>query len=167
MFGRVNIGGGSNIKSIQRGMTSFLSSENNKTIIINSVNPDNTICFVRMRTNGDVWYDMSIELLSSTQIKVSQYAEHQTDAIIWEVIEFNNIKSKQTGISLIEANAASITISSVNVGKTLIFATQKSKTTQDGGYAKLSYNLTSATTLGVWTLLSNPRDIYWQVIEFY
>ena len=96
--------GGSNIKSIQRGIISFGTTETSKNITISSVNNANCAVIIyryRAGTFTDA-ADCCIEgkLAGATTLNLSRTAHNNlTLEVAWQVIEFTNIKSLQYGES--------------------------------------------------------------------
>ncbi|MCO1603655.1 hypothetical protein [Desulfosporosinus nitroreducens] len=160
----------SNIKSIQRGSLYTVGSGSYLDIPIASVDPAKSI--VKITSNyaeGDAPNTMTViaaTITSATNIRLIAYGSMADTAFVtWEVIEFNNVKSKQSGV--IAGTATSATISAVDLTKSILFV---SFTTENGDYDVLetsarAVHLSSPTTI---TLKSRTTltTTYWQVIEF-
>ena len=166
--------GGSNIKSKQSG-TVDIAGLTTKDITISAVDLSKSI--VRVVFGGNAQAGMlnsvlvSAWFINSTTIRVYRYTSSSdtTQPIYWEVVEFNNVKSKQTGELICAAPTTDITISPVNLSKTMLFYYLWSQST---GYfinnARLGGYLTSQTNLQFSGYA--PQNNYivadWQLLEF-
>jgi hypothetical protein len=120
---RINGPSGGILKSLQSGIaTTFTATV---TVSINDINTDSTI--VLSSTNASTSDDMfdsrfSTSITSSTITFTRTSSSLFTASITFEVLEFNNVKSKQviTGISL-TAETANVTINAVDIAKTIVF----------------------------------------------
>jgi hypothetical protein len=157
---------GSNIKSIQRGTASVLSTDTAKVVDINAVNRANSIIKFNYIIYAPAQYlcqtEWMVDFSSSTQITFQRTTANGQLEIQWEVIEFNNVKSKQTGWTV----SANTTIASVDLNKTTIFAAaNNSANVTDLVSQKYSYGLTTATNLHFAFNQAN-FILYYQIIEF-
>lgn len=164
-FGKSLSKGMPNIKSEQRGSVSINSG--NFNITISSV--DLTKAVVRMvgpyGTNIINSSGFMCTLSTSTNINVTCAAYASATTIYWEVIEFNNVKSLQTGTATGSSQGdQSITISSINPLKAMIFTTEKT-TWNAGGGSMTTNRVIDATHINIYTF-SSTATIYWQVVEF-
>lgn len=94
--------GGSNIKSLQRGTASMSNTQTSINISIDPINPNNSIVLIDVDPElGGTQYTREILvnpiITNSTTINLTRNASVRTLKIGWTVIEFNNVKSKQTG----------------------------------------------------------------------
>lgn len=165
----------SSVKTIQRGtVTGSLSDSNNVTI--SSVDVTKSVIIVK--TRGEIsniqyrFLNCRASITSATNINFSFDATPGSSGPIidWIVIEFDNVKSKQTGSATISADT-NVTISSVNIAKSLAFVSFSNASSANADVRGTMINgvLTSGTNL----LLLNPstyvsvtNSINWQVIEF-
>ncbi len=154
------------IKSIQRGQ--FTTTGTSQTISISSVDTTKAIIRVSDGTSDNVMnnIDYAVVFASSTQLTLTVNTWTVGRTINWEVIEFYNVKSLQTGSYVLSTGSGveqSITISSVDVTKALLFI---SETTNNATAAGVAINrIKTATSIGVLTW-STTKTIKWQVIEF-
>jgi hypothetical protein len=163
---------GSSIKSVQAGTTTISGSSTSVNVTISQVDLSKSIVII----SGLEGYPSSItvqqllvaaEILNQTTLRISRSAGGGSDTIIvpWQVIEFENIKSLQKGVS----STASTNISNTNLSKSVLFFSYKSTNTS----TTLPYGFISARLMTIPTriALSSPTSInnysvYWQVVEF-
>jgi hypothetical protein len=172
-FNRPGDGAGikKSIKSIQRIAVTISSTT--QTVTIAPVNPANTL--VMMDLTGpvsNIAINPNIELTNATTltISVNQYPSPSYTVYV-TVIEFMNVKSKQTGsataISGNIPNPYNVTISAVNPSKCLAFASMtcsSGATGPDVASATVTNNKTLTIYSGYGPGLSGT--VKWQVIEF-
>ena len=169
--------GGSNIKSYQSGVFTLSTLTGNITIA--SVGTSKSIVITRAvysNNTGDVaTFEISSSLSSSTNIALTRYnpapVSVPTVLIYWEVIEFNNVKSKQTGTMSVSSNSSESTqtISNVNPIKCLAFATRSVDTnlSPNQGQHMFGIKVASSTSIAIRQQISGVTCSYeWQVIEF-
>jgi hypothetical protein len=160
--------GGSNIKSIQRGTATIPLSNTSTTVTIGAVDPTKSIVLVDFGNNGlwPITLDIYAELTNSTTINLTRYnSGDYTQTINWVVIEFNNVKSKQTGLqSLSNSTEVTVNIANVDMSKALIFASYNSSQSMDPEYLKTRF--ISSTQIGLTQIVSSIMKVAWQVIEF-
>jgi hypothetical protein len=174
VFGGLNGAGGSNIKSAQSGFTTMTAV----TVDIPVSSIDITKSIVIIREQGyNSGYGVKTKmvgaaLINSTTLRLylNTYNVNTQPQVTWQVIEFNNVKSKQSGIKLISAydTDVTVTISSINTAKSIIICSATSSGTSDSDQA-LQFNarISNSTTIAFKTS-ANASEItaYWQVIEF-
>ncbi|MFG3611006.1 hypothetical protein [Rummeliibacillus stabekisii] len=164
----------SNIKSIQNGETG-ISYPTTISISISRVDINKSILifYYKNGTSGSSVNATEIAVrgaLSADQITFyTQYRSDYIKTIYWQVIEFNGVKSKQSGTFTATRNGIeeTITISAINPSKAFIVA---SNTAAGSEYSANRLNtaarIKNATTIGINS--SAAGDITnWQVIEFY
>lgn len=168
-------GKSSNIKSIQRGDFTFLDGATSRSISISEVDTKKSIVIITnaCRAGSASADEYGIVLTDSKTITVSRQWTTVGYSIIlsWEVIEFNQVKSLQTGTLIVNTDPQSLTISSVKQDKTMIFVsfTNSNSNTSTAIFYKIRVSLTSDTSIlfqGYSASASN-YTVYWQVIEFY
>lgn len=174
VFGKV--GSFSNIKSIQRGTAVIPSANRYIYVPISAVDTNKSI--ILLGHTGDL-HDMYTDciapsIFNSTSFRLQEgYSGTGTvgdQTINWQVIEFNNVKSKQSGVKTISSSQSTYsTISAVVPEKCILvsYATASVFFPPSGGINIPGCVLTNATRLDFsfikpdYTLLS-----YWQLIEF-
>jgi hypothetical protein len=166
VFGGLNVGGGSNIKSIQSGELT-LSGITTSTVNISTIDPTKSIIRVFCSSSSNYLRANKAmgEILNSTQIKFTRGGTDSDLTIYWEVIEFSKVKSLQKG-SL--AGNANVTIASVDISKTLIFSSEffaSAVTNLDSSLANPFYKLTNPTTLTRYRGFVNST-VHYQVVVF-
>lgn len=167
--------GGSNIKSIQRGTTVITNSDTNVTI--SNVNLNN--CLVKIKfarastyiSGQAIYFLTSAELTSATNLLLKKGI---TDAGIaltvdWEIVEYNNVKSKQTGTTNVTVQTINTTISSINLAKSILeFSFYTNSTSSGISSALIAGKLSTSTNIN----FNHSQDssfiyyVKWQVLEF-
>lgn len=175
-------GGGSNIKSIQRGTATFdYTSGTLLNISISSINPNKSIVRITYNRNSEngaqpAFFDIACKIVDATNIQLIRQSvgnSSVTDIIVnWEVIEFNNVKSKQTGVvnGMSSNSNTDVEITSINTNKSLLLFNHTHNTDNIGYSSLANYifirgSIYNSTTLRFYILALTPT-IYWQVIEF-
>jgi hypothetical protein len=157
-----------NFTSIQRGSFQPWNGNTNltATITISPVNVNNAVVIIKLfpsnPANAASYESCYAQLTASNQITLTRtQGVSLTTTVHWEVIEFNNVMSKQSGLA-----TSDVTIASVNLSKSLIFSSSNSTDTGTGyatkfiGYAYLA----NASTVS--TMKTGTETLAWQVIEF-
>ena len=162
---------GSNIKSIQIIEGQMNAGLNTYTIPISPINPSNSIAiFDLSQVTQNVNELLAIEITNSTTITLSTSGTNLTsnNKFCIKVIEFNNVKSKQTGSVVPSANPTNVTISSVNPNKCLAVAYGTSTYSSTVLGSIYFYVLVSTATNLKFAFQSygNFNNLKWQVIEF-
>jgi len=163
-------GTASNIKSIQRGNMTL--SANSSTVTIASV--DLTKAIVRMSysmssggTSGIANDCATVALTNATTLTFSVGTYYDNVNINWEVIEFNNVKTLQSGQKSTALASDSITIASINPLKAMLFYTFSG--IQTGGTMPPIFTnayIYNATTIITSQYTTYTKVINWQVVEF-
>lgn len=168
-------GGGGVIKSIQRGIAK-LDSVSSIDVTINEVDTTSSIVVIKGLTsfyggNYRIFETIhSIELIDSTTIRIQRGSVDGDCDVVWEVIEFDNVKSLQKGTvsGLTVGVDNDITINSVDVNKTMVFTSFRNSLGTSNSYELLQAtylkNATTLTTKGVTGV--DTATVNWQVIEF-
>lgn len=165
--------GGSNIKTIQRGSVVVGSTSTNVTI--STVDTDKAIVklsFTPTSTNDPSESLVRGKITTSTNLQLlKNSAASSTTTVYWEIVEFNNIKTLQKGeVNLSTTQSNNITISSVNLNKTIVFdsfTTNRSTTTDNMLYSFEKCALTTTTNLNILRggILNSSTHNY-QILEF-
>lgn len=160
-------GGGIKIKSIQRGTGNPVGVAAN--ITISPVDVSKSIVIVTMHTSNasaaGTHIFMQGRLTSSTNLDIRSAAYLATYTVYyeWQVIEFANVKSIQSGIVAVGADAyATPTINSINTAKSALFFSYYSSAATSSGFTK--GNITSSTTIQF--LSKGGSNVSWFVVEF-
>ncbi|GIO63585.1 hypothetical protein [Paenibacillus cineris] len=164
-------GGGVIVKSVQNGAVSLTSTSQN--ITIGNVDKSKSIVLV------NVVYDVNAspqdnlvaaKLVSNTTLNLSRYTSTVTITVYWQVVEFESVKSLQTGDSTFTATTENtVAISPVNMSKSLIICTMKMWTSNTSiQNFSLVYRFKSSTSIGLTGGVSTVTDkvFSWQVVEF-
>jgi len=159
------------IKSIQHGASIIQSSDYEITTNISIIDPNKSIIFFTWRSIDffSVDYMPTAKITSNTQIKFQRGGNGGGSTYInWTVVEFNNVKSKQSGETLTGTNQADIDITVVNRSKSILIGTIRrlgsSTDVRDIMYTVSFVSDTQVRFIFV-TSLQNTH-VVWQVIEF-
>lgn len=169
-------GGGSNIRSVQRGTVTFSTTDVTKTISINNVDLTKAIVLIEFsytNTPAYAYYGgVSGVLSGATELLLSRFTPvtgtRATLKVSWQVIEFNNVKSLQKGslTTAFNGTAYSVTINSVDVAKSILFFNYTNDTGNTLFYGEhLEGSIADSTTINFYQL-ANAKTIKWQVVEF-
>lgn len=171
-------GGGSVIKSIQRGTLSVTTSDSLDyyPVTISSVDPSKCLVLINGygRLNSfETHYRLFGFLANSTTLRIDRRGFAMTNSgvelnVSWQVIEFSSeIKSIQSGVTTQGGTnpPADITISKVDISKSFVYSRiffyiNWQETWSDGLYLK------SSTALGYMPSCLNHKLGYWCVVEF-
>ena len=164
-----------NIKSVQMGVitgTYQSTSPHVVTTNISSVDTSKSIILCEMITNSiiaetDVTQSVIGKFDSNTKIafETLTYSTSTLYKIQWMVIEFENVKSIQSGLS---SGYGSIAISPININKSLLFYTQRpTLNTSDKRYMKSIAYISSNTSLSLYTYAPDKFPlVQWFIVEF-
>jgi hypothetical protein len=164
-------GGGIRIKSIQRGVTNFDGTVLTvSTTLTTPVILANSIVRIIALAGGSDTASTStanIEFENASTVKMTKSSAINQLLVYWEVIEFENVKSKQSGKTF-TGNGLTVTINSVDVNKSLVFSSLRNDANFGGSVrADSGFVLTSPTQLTFRTSYSSGNtEATWQVIEF-
>lgn len=167
--------GGSNVKSIQRGTVSFASTDLTKNITINSIDITKSIVLITSVAYGAYSFMelFKSSIVDATTINISRAvaSNQEYSKIVWQVIEFNNVKTLQKGdASFTSGQTKTVTISTIDTAKSMLVF---SFSANNNGYSYphkmiIAGEISSATQL-IFTAseaINNSYNIHWQVIEF-
>lgn len=174
LMGQSGGGGGSIIKKVQTGYVdndNFFSSgtDTTKDITIESINPDNSLVLIDLFFVPDAqakYGSLAVDIIDSTTIRFYRNTATSLKYFLrWQVIEFNNVKSKQKGAAFASALGTSVTISPINPSKSII--------------ASSSTNGSNGTTVSYFSAYSRIESndsivvtghtssaVYYQILEF-
>ena len=162
--GGLNDGNGSNVKSSQRGET--IVSTTTVDVVISEVDIDKSIVELNIYASSTSPASslISAELINPTTLRLYINTTGATAKASWQVTEFNNVKSLQKGTSVVSTTGTNVTISTVNLNKSLLIASCTSTNTTGSGHNN-NHQLSSPTNINF--EIGNPTVTYkWQVIEF-
>jgi len=163
--------GGSNIKSIQYGSVSNIWSNTLTTVnvTISAIDPLKSIIISNFHTSASAINSATFaEILNSTTIRFTRgNGVNNVANLEWTVIEFNNVKNKQSGVYVQSGNLVfeNITVSSYNIGKTILIAT--TRTGQNSTVQEMYSSLikpVSSTQIAIRSASSGETS--WQLLEF-
>lgn len=162
----IGFGGGSNIKSIQRG--TIVMDSSTKNVTINAVDLVKSIVIIDYNNTGYTSNGICNQavLLNATTISITGWTGN---TVAWQVIEFNNVKSVQRGTASINADVSSLTISVVNLSKSIVVVGGLTSTnSQNASGSNIAVYLTTNNQLTFkrGTGIVGDNTLAWQVIEF-
>lgn len=156
----------SNIKSIQRGIATLISRAI-LDVAISSVDLTKAVVIISVVANGATATTCCCKasFSSETVLQLRTY-EKANLTVYWTVVEFSNIKSLQQGAIDSLTSTTNISITSVDINKSLVFASwYSSVAVSSAGYSMVGYNLTSPTNLK-FECSASSFFAYWFVVEF-
>lgn len=164
-------GGGSNIKSIQRGTLTLTTTSADVTISEISENSSIVKIYNKPKTSVDIQARnacIKTKITSSTNINFAKNTSGNDVDIFWEAIEFKNIKSIQRGDYRITTQGVleSITISAVDLSKSFIVASWTSTGANSNTAAVMDIAYLDSETVVKVSSSVYVGIIHWQVIEF-
>lgn len=173
-------GGGSNIKSIQKGITSLIDYAIDVNVPINNIDVNNSVVYFSIRTKNTTLNTTFVKakLTSGTNINFAAGTSGQNIEISWHVIEFKGLKSFQKGETTFTSNTLAgnesliVNINSIDLTKSiLIFNYSYAYNHTDISKAFLEGYLNSANDIKFLTKTSASSDsvsynIQWYVVEF-
>lgn len=159
----------SNIKSIQSGITTLTSTSHNVAIsAVDTTKSIVLISYVPSLSVGSNMVAVAGVLTNSTTLtlRVNTLTSYPP-TVRWQVIEFNNVKSNQSGAVTASAVTQTVTISSVDLQKSIISIERTATNTSTVNYLIcVAASLTNSTTLEIKQASVDSGSYYWQVIEF-
>ena len=164
--------GGANIKSMQRGALSFPNGVSVQTVTISPVATDISLVKITSYGTSDTANNTTykVELTNTTTITISKETTSTIATIYWEVIEYNNVKSKQTGsLNLTTDLETLVGITSINKDKSILYATHSTthSTSANAPQAsRLLYSLENNQIALRTAANGYSAPVRWQVIEF-
>lgn len=176
-----NIGKIGAIKSVQEG--SILLSQPTSTITLGTVNPTNCVVLISAIADLAITTPANVsvkgEVTGSNTLTLSRITANTTAAyavnVTWQVIEFDGVRSVQSGTMSIVSGSSNQSIGGVSSKKVLLFSTETNSSTQDTlTEYKTRLRLTFADH-GIYYVVSlnaeakgtGTKSISWKVIEFY
>lgn len=159
---------GGGIKSIQSGTTLI-----NSTIVdvpIDEINLSKSILlfFIRIPNATVSIANVAVSgyLSNQNNIKFEIANAYNTPTVEWYVLEFDAVKSLQTGIKEVSTATETVTISNVDVSKSIVIVNYKSGDSSTTiPLFLITGKLTNATTLTLNQAGNRNKTVYWQVIE--
>lgn len=170
----IGISTGGGITGIQRGTAILAGSATSVNITISPVDLTRSIVLVQS-------YNHASSATTSALISIRAVINSATNILLvrneasashpvtytWTVIEFASVKSLQKGQKSLALASDTVTVSSVNTSKSLMFFSYSSTGLMAGGIAPVMGSVTNATTLTFNQLGTTPTTlIEWQLIEF-
>ena len=168
--GLSGIAGGAIIKTVQRGLITEMPSTSLE-ITIPDVDIDKSVLLVTNFRGGNAYWNQILgELTASNKITLSRYDATATTGLQlgWQLLEFSNIKSIQKGKDVMSSPdyGFDITISPVDMQKSIVFLSSKNDSTSTNASYGVRYELTGATTLRRTNNITGNVTAVWYVVEF-
>lgn len=171
-------GGGSNIKSIQRGTATMETGLTEKLIDISTIDMNSAIVMVSGCAYNESYADrafVAAEIASNAQIKLIRgYSSTNNNPISWQVVEFNNVKSLQRGSILLPFNSpypptVDVTVNTINPEKSMLCVSFHTVYSDNSGLAirniQGAYNIKNSTTIE-FIHSSTKVTAHWELVEF-
>lgn len=169
---KFDVGGGSNIKSIQRGVATITTGQD-LSITISSVDITKSIVLINSRGtyNDNTTNFVYGKLLNSTTLYLARgFNGAVTTNISYQVIELQNIKSMQKGTSIIDVSQSNIavTIGSITLDKVILFTSFYVNNLNYG----ISVDISNSTTItftrspsGASSAYNGAVQVQWFLVE--
>lgn len=131
VYGGLNEKGVNNIKNIQRGSLTLTKGEYSKNVSVSAINTNKTVLLVsvRTKTSDSDPRENAVRglILSDTSISVERYkaSSDKLFTVDWVLMEFDNIKSFQSGqfsFGGYLTYSQKVSINTVNISKSVIFS---------------------------------------------
>ena len=160
--------GGSNIKSIQRGTVLF--SATSTAVAITAVDINKSIVIMQVYSAGANSTQIALvgaTLTNATTITFEKNLAGNVD-VSWQVVEFNNVKSKQYGSKATAAASDTVAITGIDTAKSVLVVTYFTAVNTASIRDCFNYAvLTNSTTITFTTYNTSANTTYkWQVLEF-
>lgn len=167
--------GGSNIRSRQSGTVTYTTQNNTVTILpVDLTKAIVRISYTLSAVASSADYFLMARFTSNSQISIDcDSGTSATKVVTWEVIEFNNVKSLQSGQATNSSTAGVVSttavVSPVNTGKCLLFYSMRTTSATTGLVAGVTRGeVTNSTTL-TFSLFQNAvgvATIQYYLVEF-
>lgn len=166
--------GGSNIKSIQRGVAT-INGLSTVDITISSVDTTKAICRVSTGNQGATFAKalFKSEITSATNLRLTRNTADANDVqTYWDVVEYNNVKLLQKGTVAINSGSsyATVNITSVDLAKAILFfdfSSDATDTAPDFQYIMISGGIIANNQLKFYKINTAYNfSVNWRVIEF-
>lgn len=165
-------GGGSNVKSIQRGTTTV--NELEKEVPIEPVDITKSVVILSEKSHPNGGYVAetctmgSLSDSTTLELNVGLVNANRHPTVEWQVIEFDNIKSLQSGILTTTLATDARAITSVNPLKTLVLFSHMTNYPDalHAWHALCTLKLASATHITFQQYAAIHAKVAWFVIEF-
>ena len=156
-------GGGSNVKRIQRGENTLTLTTTD--IAISAVDLTKSVVMVSLFSPSTSPANSLVgaEITSPTNLRLNLNTAGASPKVSWQVIEYNNVKSKQSGTTAIPSTNTNQSISAVNLSKSILIVSFRSTSTATSGHNN-NAELTTSTNINFEINDATPTG-YWQVIE--
>lgn len=158
------------IKSIQRGIVNFTANAYTMDIPISPVDLNVAVVrivpYIRWPSTNATIYHVKAKLIDNTTLRLERQNYTSSDHFItYNIIEFNGVKSLQKGDFTLASTTDTVTISAVDISKSLVFNSYKSSNSTLGN-SWVSADLDNSTTIRFNCTSGSVMDNHWQVIEF-
>jgi hypothetical protein len=162
-------GAAGNTKSIQRG-SADIANLALMNIAISSINPAKSIVIIHLSGTsvGDIrWNCIKASIVDATTIRLERGVAESTSLIIhWQVIEFGNVKSKQTGDLAITAWEHDVAVTAVDMAKSIIVCSFLATGAGTGANHMIGSSfIKNSTTVTLSAYPSIGATMHWQLID--
>jgi len=175
LHGLIGSAGGS-VKSVQRGSTTIPISSSTVSVTINEIDVSKSVIMIKLFSTAGTTIDakdylVQAKITNSTTITFTNGGSTSSyPQIYWEVVEFDNVKSKQTGTvtaTTTSGNEYAPTITAVDTTKSILIATcyYATSITQQR-FSCIASRIYSSTQIRLIQQTYTTYYWHWQVIEF-
>lgn len=154
------------IKNTQRGIASITNGNTSVTVVLSTI--DITKSIVKISYFGVGTLQPRAVITNSTTLTITRYASSGTTNVNWEVIEYNNVKSLQSGnLNLTGSTESVVSVSSINTLKSTLYVSHSTNDT-DLNQVSLRDRIIDSTSIGFKFDFSDTSTatIQWYLIEF-
>lgn len=164
--------GGISVKSVQRG--TFDASQLQTDVPINNINKDKSVLMITIGVNSATEYPyretVRGQILDNTTLRFNMENISTTPNLEWQVVEFENVRSIQTGSVQIADTVSimNVPINAVDLNKAILFFTftnNSSSSTNVLSKSSMRGNLTTPTNIFLAGYSAGIKSVNWQVIE--
>lgn len=164
--------GGASVSNVQRD--SIVMTGTIINVPITAVDLSKAIATVKVWNTGSgpdaSEMFVGAELTSATNLRLhlEVYDASNQPEVAWQVVEYENVKSLQRDVLLVDSAIETDAIASVDITKSILFFSYTTIIGSSVNLAGLYGELTDATTLTFkqFGTAGWAKDAYWQVIEF-
>lgn len=171
--------GGASVRSIQRGKALITSTTTTLNITITEVDLNRAIVVLHQSLPNSAATDsrdymIVADINTTTNLRLRRFASPTLNVeVYWEVIEYNNVKSLQKALILLDAgittpNEQDVTITAVNVSKSIFNYSHAWNTYNDASLrgTKLGAGLKNSTQINFVKYVTQQMQVSYSVLEF-
>ena len=163
-------GGGIAIKSVQHISYVWNDTTTTKDISITSVDNDKSLIFLNFSESVNATIGaIAVAFINATTIRLYRNTGSAlTQPVKIQVVEFNGVKSKQTGANAQSGTSRySVTVTKINIEKSILVA-YCTNPTADTSMIRfvVEHSILDSETIQLKTNAATDATTYWQLLEF-